>query len=174
MWLIFDKIEFSDSLMSRKGTAYSGYVVTGMKKGFETDPDEPYSKIIFDNTFTTVKQGDNSATMSLVEFFKACQSGDLVVMKSERAGAEKWNWKISEVENRTRPVLDANAFAGQSATKCESLVDPLTSIVTNVIMSMPEQQKLLSGKSVDAIIADVRSMYDTVNQLVDCPAGLKE
>lgn len=177
MWLTFGNIEFRDDLMSRKNTKYSGYVVTGVKKGFDGEPDEEYSKIIFEGAFTTVKQGDNSVTMSLIEFFKLCQPGDMIAIKSERAGQEKWNWKISEVENRTRPVLDAGAFVDKN-TKAVSLADAelvLVSVAANAVLSSDAYKQKLSNASVDGIIAEARDVINMISQLQDsCPAGLKE
>ena len=83
-------------------------MLTATKKVYKGD-DEPYSKIIFDNTQVKIIDRNGTATMMAHEFFQACQPGDLVDMKNEKDGDF---WKIASLENKTRAILPEGS--GQS------------------------------------------------------------
>ena len=166
MWLIFDSIEHRTDLESRKGTTYSGYVLSGLKKGYDTEPDEPYSKILFDGTIVTVIQGASKVQMDLVEFFQQCNKDDLVVIKQEKAGAEKWNWKITEVENRTRKVVDNTVFP-QMGNVNQQYNDPIISLVVQQIMTMPDHRDAIKDKSMEEMVQYIINLYQSVQEVSD-------
>lgn len=98
MWVVFDSITYEPKLQSKKGTTYAGWVMKGTKKGFGDDPDQPYEKVFFDSSATTIIEKDIARpNLSVVQFLqKACKSGDTIVMRNERDGK---NWRIISMEN---------------------------------------------------------------------------
>jgi len=99
-WITFESIEFNPKCVSKKGTTFAGYVMKGVKRGFDGAADEPYSKFFFDNSATTViEKGIERPNVSIVQFLqKACASGDTLVFKNVRRGGK---WELESVENRT-------------------------------------------------------------------------
>jgi hypothetical protein len=97
-WIKFEKIEFKDNLKSKAGTPYSAHVLTGIKKGYDGAPDEPYQKTLFENVPTTViESGVERPGISIVSFFsKGCLPGDTVIIKNVRRAK---GWEIASVEN---------------------------------------------------------------------------
>ncbi len=95
MWLKFESIEKKNDLVSKKtGTTYSAYIVKGIKRGFQEEPDQPWEKIFFDGSVTTtIEHGIPRNNQSVVGFFtKAVKPGDTVVIKHERAkGRQGWD-----------------------------------------------------------------------------------
>lgn len=97
-WIIFDKIEYQENLKSKAGTPYSAYVLTGTKKGYDGAPDEPYRKVMFETTPTTIIEGEiERPGISMVSFFQnACKQGDTVILKNVRKAK---GWEIVSLEN---------------------------------------------------------------------------
>lgn len=166
MWLIFDKIEFRTDLESKKGKQYSAYVVTGTEKGFQEDPDKPYNKIIFDDAVVTVVQGTKEVEMNLPEFFKLCKEEDLIAVKSEHIGPEKWRWRIARVENKTRKVLDDAALASNTSANGSSGTS-VGAVVTTALLSLPEYQEELKDKSMEDVVKYVSDMLATVEETIE-------
>ena len=98
MWIIFDKIEERNDLVSKAGKNYTGFILSGTKKGFEGTADEPYEKVFFDTqTATVIEKGVSRPGKSIVQFFqKACKAGDMLVIRNEKDGK---NWRIVSIEN---------------------------------------------------------------------------
>lgn len=113
MWFVFDNIEHRTDLQGQSGKTYSGYVVTGTKRGFDGAPDAPYQKVLFENqSCTIVERGIPRPGMSIVQFFqKGVKPGELLVIKSEREG-RFWRWstitKRDEVIPTYEPLTDAD------------------------------------------------------------------
>lgn len=105
MWFIYESLTHRNDLESRKGDKYSAYVLEATKKVYKGD-DEPYSKIIFENTFVKIIDRKGETEMVVNEFFDMCQPGDLIDMKSEKNGDF---WNIVSLENKTRSVLPEGA-----------------------------------------------------------------
>lgn len=99
MWFTFQNIEEKKNMPSRTGKTFDGYVVTGIKKGFDGAEDTEYTKVIFDTqVITVIEKGVTRRGQSLVQFLqKACKPGDTLVIKSERDG-KFWRW--ASIENR--------------------------------------------------------------------------
>lgn len=93
MWFIFDSIELKHDLVARSGRTFSGYVLSGERKGYDKEPNTPYQKIVFENTATTViEKGIERPNCSVVQFFqKACNPGDIVIIKFSRRGGNMWD-----------------------------------------------------------------------------------
>lgn len=96
-WITFKEIEFKDDLVSKAGNPYAAYVLTGTKRGFAGDKDEPFEKILFEGQpVTVIEKGIRRPGISVVQFFqKACKPGDLVIMRSVRKGTR---WELESVE----------------------------------------------------------------------------
>lgn len=98
MWVKFDKIEYKDDLKSKRtGNTYSAYVVSGTKMGYKEAPDEPWQKVFFDNSSTTIiEKGVARPNMSIVGFFThGLKEGDRIEIKNERIGS---NWEIQYIK----------------------------------------------------------------------------
>lgn len=116
MWITFQGIEEKKGIPSRNGGTYDAWVMTGIKRGFNDAPDEPYTKVLFDTTTVAVKEkGVTRPGQSLLQFLqKACNAGDTLVVKSEREG-KFWRWSV--IENRSgvkpsyTPLTDEQAEA---------------------------------------------------------------
>jgi len=106
MWLDFESIEHRSDLESRKGSKYSAWILSAMKRGYKDDPDTPYTKQIFDNLIVPIKDRKGDAEMAAHEFFQMCKPGDLVVMEQKKEGDF---WNIISLENKTRSVLPDSA-----------------------------------------------------------------
>lgn len=120
MWLTFEDIEFRTDLISKKGNKYSAHLLTATKKGYGDEEDSPYSKPIFEDTFTTVisRNGKREAEMAAHEFFEACEAGDLVIMTNKREGER---WVMESLQNKTRDVLPEDAGVTGNPTPVPSV-----------------------------------------------------
>lgn len=101
MWLKFDSIDYRENLEGQSGKKYSAWVVSGTKKGFKGEPDQPYTKVLFENqTITVIERGITRPGQSVVQFFqKAAKPGDVFDIKSERDG-KFWKWiTITKLED---------------------------------------------------------------------------
>lgn len=116
MWFKFENIEEKHDLVGQSGKKYSGFVVTGMKKGFQGEPDTPYQKTLFSNqAITVIERGITRPGQSVVQFFqKAAQPGDMFDIKSEREG-KFWRWiSIAKLEDNNptyEPLTDEQVKA---------------------------------------------------------------
>ena len=114
MWLEFEKLEEKKGMVGRSGKKFDGWVLHGTKKGFQEDPDAPYTKTIFDNqVITVVEKGVTRRNQSLLQYLqKAVKPGDTLKITSERDG-KFWRW--SKIENRSseqptyEPLTDEQA-----------------------------------------------------------------
>jgi len=75
-------------------------VMKGIKKGYDNAPDEPYEKVFFDNSATTViEKGVARPGISIVQFLqKACKPGDTICIKNVR---KQGRWELESIENKT-------------------------------------------------------------------------
>ena len=120
MWLEFEKLEEKKGMVGRSGKKFDGWVLHGTKKGFQEDPDAPYTKTIFDSqVITVVEKGVTRRNQSLLQYLqKAVKPGDTLNITSERDG-KFWRW--SKIENRSserpsyEPLTDDQADYLRSA-----------------------------------------------------------
>lgn len=105
MWITYQNVEEKKGLPSRSGGTYDAWILSGIKRGFDGTPDEPYSKVIFDTTTVSVKEkGVVRRGQSLLQFLqKACSPGDTLVIKSERDG-KFWRWSLIENRSGVKPA----------------------------------------------------------------------
>lgn len=165
MWMTFDSCEFRTDLESRKGKAYSAFLLSGTKKGFGDAPDEPYSKPFFEGHLVTVKQGKNEFEMHLNEFFELCEPGDTISIKQEKAGSELWNWRISEVENKTRSVVAGDSVSAvgsaQSSASNPAVFDEIkATVMVGALASAGVFKMELEGKDAFEIEEFINSEVD--------------
>lgn len=125
MWVVFDSIEHRTDLDSNKGTKYSGWVLSGTKKGYMDEGDTEYQKVIFDNATADVIDKNGETEMLVYEFFQSCQSGDLIDIKFIQDGKFK---KISSLENKSRSVLPENSGSSKAVVN-NSVSDGLAAAV---------------------------------------------
>lgn len=107
MWFVFDNIEHRNDLQGQSGKKYSGYVVTGTKRGYDGAPDVPYQKILFENqSCTVIERGIPRPGVSIVQFFqKGVKPGDLLVIKNERDG-RFWKWDTITKRDESIPTYE--------------------------------------------------------------------
>lgn len=111
MWFRFESIDEKHDLIGQSGKPYSGFVVSGVKLGYQDTPDQPYQKVLFSNqACTIIEHGITRPGMSIVQFFqKAAKPGDVFDIKSEREG-KFWKWiSISKREDNNptyEPLTD--------------------------------------------------------------------
>lgn len=118
MWLIFNELEERKGMMSKAGKPFDAFIVKGMKKGFNDEPDTPYEKVIFDtSTVAVTEKGIYRDNLSLLQYFqKQAKPGDSFFIKSERDG-KFWRWAhIEKVGDRApkptyEPLTDADVSA---------------------------------------------------------------
>lgn len=93
MWFRFESIDEKHNLVGQSGKSYSGFVVSGVKLGYQDSPDQPYQKVLFPNqACTVIERGITRPGVSVVQFFqKAAKPGDVFDIKSEREG-KFWKW----------------------------------------------------------------------------------
>lgn len=120
MWLAFEKLEEKKNMVSRNGKTFDGWVIHGIKKGYQETPDEPYTKTIFPNqTITVVEQGINRHGQSLLQFIqKAVKPGDTLSITSERDG-KFWRW--TKIENRSVALPTYEPLTGDQADQLRTM-----------------------------------------------------
>lgn len=103
MWFKFESIEFKKGLKAKSGRLYDAWVLKGMKKGFDNEPDTPYEKTFFDNTTTSViEKGVTRPGISIVSFFRnGCEPGDMIVLQYIKSGPRR-NLDVESVRNLTK------------------------------------------------------------------------
>lgn len=103
MWLTFESIEEKKNMPARNGKTYDAWVLSGIKRGYEGSPDEPWSKVIFPQTAVAIREkGVLRRNQSLLQYLqKACKPGDTLIIKSEKDGKF---WRIVSIENRNENV----------------------------------------------------------------------
>lgn len=114
MWFKFESIEFKKGLKAKSGRLYDAWVLKGMKKGFDNEPDTPYEKTFFDNTTTSViEKGVTRPNISIVSFFRdGCEPGDMIVLQYTKSGPRR-NLDVESVRNLTK---DGNTNTAQKYT----------------------------------------------------------
>lgn len=98
-WIVYEGLEYETDRVSKAGKKYDCYVMKGTKKLYP-DGEEPYAKVFFDNSSTTIiEKGVARPNISVVQFLqKGCNPGDLLVIKNVRRGGK---WELESIENRT-------------------------------------------------------------------------
>lgn len=162
MWLVFEDIQYRTDLTSKKGDTYSGYVVTGTKKGWQDEPDSPYSKIIFENVMTNVVEDNDSVEMALYEFFQSCKSGDLVVVNSVKDGKF---WKIESVENKNRKILSGVVKSEPSSSSDSSLI--AATVFVNTLVNNGHYQDKTQPKVLMEAVKAYKQMLEQETLVTD-------
>lgn len=152
MWLNFSGVEYKTDLKNRDGKQYSGWVITGTRRGFDGAEDTDWSRVIFENTpVTVIEQGIHRAGQSLLQFLqKACQPGDLLVIKSVRKGTR---WEIATIENRSiNNKLEYNPLTTEERAKLlaqavEVPADPTRPAAPTTALMTPVDTKMWSNKN---------------------------
>ena len=123
-WIIFDSIDFEQNRKSKAGKPYDCYVLRGIKKGFDGAADEPYEKIFFENSATSIiEKGVVRPNVSIVQFLqKGCNPGDTISIKNVRRSGR---WELESIENKT---------AAKSGTAAD--YEPLTNEQLEQLRSM--------------------------------------
>lgn len=111
MWLKYEGIEFKKGLVGKSGRSYDAWILKGMKKGFDNEPDTPYEKTFFDNTTVTVEEkGVKRPGISIVSFFKnGCEPGDTIIMSYSKTGPRR-NLDVETIRNLTKDGNGNNAI----------------------------------------------------------------
>lgn len=98
MWFTFESITEEKGLKSEKtGKTYDAWILKGIKKGFDGEKDEPYEKMFFGNSTTTIVEfGMERPNCGIVEFFlKGVNPGETVILRNVRVGK---NWEVMAIE----------------------------------------------------------------------------
>ena len=99
MWIDFKSIEYRKDIKSKAGNTFDGYILSGNKRGYQDDPDDPnWEKVLFDSqAVTVIERGVARPNQSLVGYLQTvCKEGDLLALKSEKRGRF---WEITTIEN---------------------------------------------------------------------------
>lgn len=163
MWVIFEEIEKNVSLTSMKGAKYTANIVRGMKKGYQEEEDTPYEKKVFDNTFTTVKDRRGEVQMDIVEFFDACEEGDLIVIENEKPKGSQ-HWQIISLENKNRSVVTDDLLPAAPVVAPVGGGDPLGAAVgfVNVLVNNGHYKE---GTSPEVLLDAVESYKHRLDAL---------
>lgn len=165
MWIIYEDIEHRTDLEAKKGTKYSGWVLTGTKKGYMEEGDTPYSKVIFDNATATVIDANGEAEMLLYEFFQSCTPGDLIDMKFVQDGMFK---RINSVENKNRSVLPENTGSNNTPSNAVGDGDNLTTaavVFVNALITNGHYEEKTSPEVLLDAVATYRMRLSTIEDV---------
>lgn len=157
MWVDFEKIELRSDLTSTKGRKYSAYIVSGNKRGWGDEPDDPtWSKPVFPDAMSKVIDRNGEMEMALHEFFEMCEPGDLIAIENKK---ENGYWRMVSVENKTRPVLSKNQTSQQEAQP-QAVSGPDTlSAATTFVMGLIQNGYYEKGKPSIEVILDEIGQY---------------
>lgn len=110
MWLKFDSIEFKKGLTAKSGRKYDAWLLKGMKKGFNDEPDTPYEKTFFDNTTVSViEKGVTRPGISIVSFLRnGCEPGDTLALQFSKQGVRR-NLDVETIRNITKDSSSGTA-----------------------------------------------------------------
>jgi len=110
MWIKFDSIEFKKGLTAKSGRKYDAWLMKGMKKGFNDEPDTPYEKTFFDNTTTSVvEKGVTRPGISIVSFLRnGCEPGDTLALSFSKSGTRR-NLDVETIRNITKDRTSGGA-----------------------------------------------------------------
>lgn len=114
MWITFQSIEEKKNIPSRNGKTYDAWILSGIKRGYDGEPDAPYEKIIFPETAVAVREkGVVRRNQSLLQYLqKACKPGDTLIIKSEKDGKF---WRVVSIENRNDNVPSYEPLTDEQA-----------------------------------------------------------
>lgn len=118
MWVKFDNIKFVEGMQSKNGTTYSGWVASGIKKGYGEEPDSEWQKTFFDNsTCTIIEKGILRPGLSIVQFLqRGVKPGDTVEIKSEKDGRF---WRIVSMENISNRVAEYTPLTDEQIAQAQ-------------------------------------------------------
>lgn len=131
-WITFEELTYETDRVGKSGKKYDCYLMKGIKKGYDGTPDEPYEKVFFENSATTViEKGVARPNISIVQFLqKGVNPGDMIAIKNVR---KQGKWEIESIENKTaskggfvvdyEPLSDAEAMQLQSQ-QMQPEIDP--------------------------------------------------
>ena len=135
MWVIYQGIEERKNMVSQAGNKFDCFVLQGIKKGYNGEPDKPYEKILFPNTtITVIERGLLRNGMSLLQFLqKACKPGDLLIVKSERDRNGTWRWTQIEKKDDSMPTYEP--LSDEDFNKLSTVAAPAVSAAPSVTPS---------------------------------------
>ena len=135
MWVIYQGVEERKNMVSNAGNKFDCFVLHGIKKGYQGEPDKPYEKILFPSTaITVVERGLLRNGMSLLQFLqKACQPGDLLDVKSERDRNGTWRW--TQIEKKGDNIPTYEPLSDEDFSKLSTVAAPAVSAAPSVTPS---------------------------------------
>lgn len=141
MWVKFEDIKFVEGMMSKDGKSYSGWVASGIKKGYGEEPDKEWQKTFFDNsTCTIIEKGILRPGLSIVQFLqRGVKPGDTVEIKSEKDGRF---WRIVSMENISNRVAEYTPLTDEQIAHAQvssaALAQPAAPASTEQYTAVPK------------------------------------